>query len=53
MSALRILLTNDDGIHSKGLAVAETIARIRRVNGPESIGRCAADCPCFFGGDAG
>jgi cysteine desulfurase len=33
--------------------IAETIERIRRVNGPESIGRCAADCPCFFGGDAG
>src|SRR5438128_377040 len=27
MSALRILLTNDDGIHAPGLAVAERIAR--------------------------
>src|SRR5579884_2484877 len=25
--AMRILVTNDDGIHSRGLAVAETIAR--------------------------
>ena len=27
MSALRILLTNDDGIHAKGLEIAETVAR--------------------------
>jgi cysteine desulfurase len=33
--------------------IAETVERIRRVNGPESVGRCAADCACFFGGDAG
>jgi cysteine desulfurase len=33
--------------------IAETVERIRRVNGPESIGRCAADCPCFFSADAG
>jgi cysteine desulfurase len=42
----------DEAERAAGL-IAETIARIRRVNGPESIGRCAADCPCFFGGDAG
>ena len=27
MSTLRILVTNDDGIHSRGLQVAENIAR--------------------------
>jgi cysteine desulfurase len=30
--------------------ILETVERIRSVSGPESIGRCAADCPCFFGG---
>jgi cysteine desulfurase len=32
--------------------IAETVERIRRVSGPESIGRCGADCPCFFSADA-
>ena len=42
----------DEAERAAGL-IAETVERIRRVKGPETIGRCAADCPCFFGGDAG
>jgi cysteine desulfurase len=42
----------DEAERAAGL-IAETVERIRRVNGPESIGRCAADCPCFFSADAG
>ena len=44
--------TLDQAERAAGL-IAETVERIRRVNGPESIGRCAADCPCFFSADAG
>ena len=44
--------TLDEAERAAGL-IAETVERIRRVNGPESIGRCAADCPCFFSADAG
>ncbi len=43
--------TLDEAERAAGL-IAETVERIRRVNGPESIGRCAADCPCFFATDA-
>jgi len=42
----------DEAERAAGL-IAETVERIRRVNGPETIGRCAADCPCFFSADAG